>query len=104
MSEIIVQRFDYLKGAMDIGGGVNPFYGSAPLKMNAGITDDSFRYCVRIAKQDEDNVVRAEYALTYKAICEVEKDKIVSKDFEFSPEGTSEAQKWLQSEYEKAKA
>lgn len=104
MSEIIVQRFDYLKGAMDIGGGVNPFYGSAPLKMNAGITDDSFRYCVKIVKQDEENVVRAEYALTYKAMCEVEKDKIVSKDFDFSPEGTSESQKWLQSEYEKAKA
>ena len=103
MSKIIVQRFDYLKGAMGIGGGVNPFYGSAPLKINAGITDDSFRYCVRIAKQEEDNVVRAEYALTYKAICEVEKDKIVSKDFDFSPEGTEEAQKWLQSEYEKAK-
>lgn len=104
MSKIIVQRFDYLKGAMDIGGGVNPFYGSAPLKINAGITDDSFRYCVRIAKQEEENVVRAEYALTYKAICEVEKDKIVSKDFGFSPEGTEEAQVWLQSEYEKAKA
>ena len=104
MSKIIVQRFDYLKGAMDIGGGVNPFYGSAPLKINAGITDDSFRYCVRIAKQEEENVVRAEYALTYKAICEVEKDKIVSKDFIFSPEGTEEAQAWLQSEYEKAKA
>lgn len=104
MSEIIVQRFDYLKGAMDIGGGVNPFYGSAPLKMNAGITDDSFRYCVKIVKQDDENVVRAEYALTYKALCEVEKDKIVSKDFEFSTEGKDEAQKWLQSEYEKAKA
>ncbi|MBR3588447.1 MAG: hypothetical protein IKL16_02680 [Clostridia bacterium] len=104
MSEIIVQRFDYLKGAMDIGGGVNPFYGSAPLKMNAGITDDSFRYCVKIVKQDDENVVRAEYALTYKAMCEVEKDKIVSKNFEFSPEGKDEAQKWLQSEYEKAKA
>ncbi len=104
MSEITVQRFDYLKGAMDIGGGVNPFYGSAPLKMNAGITDDSFRYCVKIAKHEDENVVRAEYALTYKAICEVEKDKIVSKDFEFSPEGKDEAQKWLQSEYEKAKA
>ena len=104
MSKIIVQRFDYLKGAMDIGGGVNPFYGSAPVKMNAGITDDSFRYCVKIVKQDEENVVRAEYALTYKAMCEVEKEKIVSKDFDFSPEGTSEAQAWLQSEYEKAKS
>lgn len=103
MSKIIVQRFDYLKGAMDIGGGVNPFYGSAPIKINAGITDDSFRYCVKIAKHDEDNFVRAEYALTYKAMCEVEKDKIVSKDFAFSPEGTEEAQMWLQSEYEKAK-
>ncbi len=103
MSKIIVQRFDYLKGAMDIGGGVNPFYGSAPIKINAGITDDSFRYCVRIAKHEEDNIVRAEYALTYKAMCEVEKDKIVSKDFDFSPEGTAEAQKWLESEYEKAK-
>ena len=104
MNEIIVQRFDYLKGAMDIGGGVNPFYGSATLKMNAGITEDSFRYCVRITKQEEEYVIRAEYALTYKALCEVEKGKIVSKDFSFSPEGKDEAQAWLQSEYEKAKS
>ncbi len=102
MSKIIVQRFDYLKGAMDIGGGVNPFYGSAVIKNNTNITDDSFRYCVRIAKQDEDNVVRAEYAITYKALGEVEKEKIVSKDFDFSPEGTEEAKKWLEEEYNKA--
>ncbi|MBE6783164.1 MAG: hypothetical protein E7536_04060 [Ruminococcaceae bacterium] len=101
MSKIIVQRFDYLKGAMDIGGGVNPFYGSAPIGNKTNITDDSFRYCVRIAKHDEDNVVRAEYAVTYKALGEVEKEKIVSKDFDFSPEGKDEAQKWLEEEYAK---
>lgn len=104
MGKIIVQRFDYLKGAMDIGGGVNPFYGSAQIKNNTGITEDSFRYCVSIAKHDEENVVRAEYAITYKAMCEVEKDKIVSKDFSFSPEGKDEAEAWLQAEYEKANA
>ncbi len=102
MGKIVVQRFDYLKGAMDIGGGVNPFYGSAQIKNNTGITDDNFRYCVRIAKHEEENVVRAEYAITYKAICEAEKDKIVSKDFEFSTEGRDEAEAWLQAEYEKA--
>lgn len=102
MGKIIVQRFDYLKGAMDIGGSTNPFYGSAQIKNNTGITEDSFRYCVKIAKQDEENVVRAEYAITYKAICEVEKDKIISRDFAFSPEGKDEAQKWLEEEYEKA--
>lgn len=104
MGKIIVQRFDYLKGAMDIGGGVNPFYGSAQIKNNTGITDDNFRYCVRIAKHDDENVVRAEYAITYKALCEVEKDKIVSKEFLFSPEGKDEAEAWLQAEYEKANA
>lgn len=104
MAKIIIQRFDYLKGAMDIGGGVNPFYGSAQIKNHTGLTDDNFRYCVRIAKREEENVVRAEYAITYKAICEVEKDKIVSKDFDFSPEGKDEAEAWLQAEYEKANA
>ena len=104
MGKIIVQRFDYLKGAMDIGGGVNPFYGSAQIKNNTGLTDDNFRYCVSIAKHDEENVVRAEYAITYKAMCDVEKDKIVSKDFAFSPEGKDEAEAWLQAEYEKANA
>ncbi len=104
MGKIIVQRFDYLKGAMDIGGGVNPFYGSAQIKNNTGLTEDSFRYCVSIAKHEEENVVRAEYAITYKAMCEVEKDKIVSKDFAFSVEGRDEAEAWLQAEYEKANA
>ena len=39
-----------------------------------------------------------------KALGEVEKEKIVSKDFEFSPQGKDEAQKWLEEEYEKANA
>ncbi len=104
MGKIIVQRFDYLKGAMDIGGGVNPYYGSARIKNNTGITEDSFRYCVRITTQEDETVIRAEYAITYKALGEVEKEKIVSKDFEFTPEGKDEAQKWLEEEYEKANA
>ncbi len=102
MGKIIVQRFDYLKGAMEIGGGVNPFYGSAPIKNNTSVTADSFRYCVRITQKDEENIIRAEYALTYKALCEVEKEKIVFKDFDFSADGKDEAQKWLEEEYEKA--
>lgn len=103
MSKIYVQRFEYLKGAMEIGGSVNPYYGSAPVKDKTGITDDKFNYCVKVTKLDDDSlVIRAEYALTYKALSVVEKEKIVSKDFDFSEDGRLEAIKFLEEEYEKA--
>ncbi len=103
MSEIIVQRFEYLKGAMDIGGGINPYFGSATINQNTNILDDKFNYCVRIVKlEDESFVIRAEYALTYKALSVAEKEKIVHRDFDFSEDGRLEAVKFLEEEYEKA--
>ncbi len=105
MSKIIVQKFEYLKGAMEIGGGINPFFGSAQIGNKSNITDDKFNYCVRIVKKDDDSyVIRAEYALDYRALSVVEKEKTVFRDFDFSEEGRLEAIAFLEEEYEKANA
>ena len=102
MREVKLQYFEYLKGAMEIGGKTNPFTGSVAFKDNSRITDEEFLYIVFVSKTEkEENEIKAQYYVGINAICETDKSLLTEKVFEFSQSGVDEAKKWLQSEYER---
>ncbi len=84
----------------------NRYTGSCtPERSVANPFADIFNYRVFCDKDDNGNKsLAAQYHIGCKSFANTDSEKIVAKSFEMSQSGISEAQSWLQNEYEAFKA
>ncbi len=94
--------FEYLLGAVPIGGKANIYFGSVALKENSGVFDDQFRYRLTVSASAEgENEVAASYYIGWQSYDNADKEKMVEKKFPADDDGAAAACAWLREELAK---
>ncbi len=94
--------FEYLLGAVPIGGKANIYFGSVALKENSGVFDDQFRYKLTVVVPEEgENEVSALYYIGWQSYDNADKEQMTEKRFAADDEGAAAACAWLREELAK---
>lgn len=97
--------YEYLKGAVEIGGKANTYFGSVTYKEGSGIFDDRFRYRVTLlTPQEGEAQISAIYYIGWQSYDVFDKEKMTEKRFSADDEGAKLAINWLREELEKVKS
>ncbi len=92
MNRIPDITYEYLLGAVMIGGKPNTWFGSVQLKENAGVFDDQLRYRLTlIVDSEKGNKISLSYYIGWQSYDSVDKEKVTEELFSADEEGAKAA-------------
>lgn len=104
MQGITKLTYEYLRGALEIGGKANIWYGTASLREGAGALERSFHYRLTVEKADAqgenaEEKIAAEWYVGELSYDMTDREDIVKDFFDASEDGAAQAYEWLDDIY-----